>query len=150
MNDLAERALAGRLDEHHAQSNALTPQMLVDAIKQAVAPRLHEHDTKIAEHDVVIGAIKEAAPFLRDLTEFITCREGAFELGIDPASMPHYPENRLTICQHAGNLLTQRGSARGEKRAGRLDGSSVTTEFNTYRRGDVYSALRELLVDHKH
>jgi hypothetical protein len=118
--------------------------MLIEAIREAVAPRLHAHDEKIAEHDVVIQTIQKNAPFLRDMQDFITTRQGALELGIDPALMPEYPQSRLTICAIAGRTLTNQGAETGASISSRLDGSAVVVQMNTYRRQAVYAALREL------
>jgi hypothetical protein len=144
--DLQEQAFAAKLTQARdvAKGQAVSPQMLLDAIKQAVAPRLHAHDEKIAEHDVVIGVIKDTAPFLQDQEEFITLRQGAIELGKDPSMMPNYPQTKETLCGLAGRMLKERGASTGTPVAARLDGSSVTAEMNTYRRGDVYGVLREL------
>jgi hypothetical protein len=144
--DLQEQAFSAKLAaaREAAKSQGVSPEMLLAAIKQAVAPRLHAHDEKIAEHDVVIGAIKEAAPFLQDQQEFITLRQGAMELGKDPAMMPNFPRTKENLCGIAGRLLRERGAETGAPVAARLDGSPVTAEMNTYRRGDVYAVLREL------
>jgi hypothetical protein len=144
--DLQEQAFAAKLTQAReaAKSQAVSPQMLLDAIKHAVAPRLHAHDQKIAEHDIVIGAIKEAAPFLQDQDEFITLRQGAVELGKDPTMMPNFPRTKETLSGLAGRLLKERGARTGTPVAARLEGSSVTAEMNTYRRADVYATLREL------
>ncbi|WP_229008083.1 hypothetical protein [Methylophilus sp. Leaf408] len=56
--DLQERALSSVLNSDNQRNTPVTQETLLEAIKQAVAPRLRAHDDKLLEHDLVIAEIK--------------------------------------------------------------------------------------------
>jgi hypothetical protein len=146
--DLQERAIAAMLNARAAppaSGVAVTQDALVEAIKQAVAPRLHAHDGKLKEHDAIIEEIKEAVPALRDTEEFITVRQAIQEQGLDPTVMPLHPRSEENLSCLAGQLLKSRNAEQGGKVVARLDGVSVTTTMNKYRRGAIYAVLEEIM-----
>lgn len=145
--DLQERALASALVAGTPPSTPVSQEVLLDAIKNAVAPRLHAHDEKIKEHDLVISEIKEAVPTLRDEGEFIPIRQAISEQGLDPSLMPLYPRSRENLSGLAGQLLKEKGAEQGPSVVSRIDGQSFETQMNTYRRNDIYSILREILIN---
>lgn len=142
--DLQERALRNAIESRTMPATGVTQANLVEAIKQAVAPRLRQHDDKLDEHDIVIGEIKKAVPTLRPQDEFVTVRQAISEKGFDPIAMPLHPDSRETLPGLAGQLLKQRGAEQGASVISRLDGRSVDVEVNTYRRGDIYIVLDEI------
>lgn len=144
--DLQERALSSALVAATPSSTPVTEDVLLDAIKSAVAPRLHAHDDKIKEHDLVISEMKGAIPTLRDEGEFITVRQAILEQGLDPAYMPLYPSSRENISGLAGQLLRDRGVEIGGQVVARVDGRSVEMATNTYRRVEIYKVLKEVIM----
>lgn len=114
-------------------------------IRQAVAPRLHEHDGKLKEHDAIIEEIKEAVPTLRNPKDFIPVRQAIQEQGLDPTVMPLHPRSRENLSGLAGQMLKSRSAEQGETIVARLDGGSVATTMNTYRRGVIYSVIDEIM-----
>jgi len=148
--ELQERAIAAMLNTRTAlppptPGAAVTQDALIDAIKQAIAPRLHAHDGKLREHDVIIEVIKEAVPALRDTEEFIPVRQAIQEQGLDPTVMPLHPRSRENLSGLAGQLLRSQAAEQGGSVVARLDGGSATTSMNTYRRGAIYSVLEEIM-----
>lgn len=139
--DLQERAMASILNADNEKSTPVTQENLIEAIKQAVAPRLLAHDDKLHEHDVIISEIKDAVPTLRDPEEFITVKQAVAEQGRDATQMPYFPENRDTLSGVIGKKLKILKSEQGSSVVSRLDGQSFSTEMNTYRRRDIYSVL---------
>ena len=143
--DLQERALANAINGKRDLSAAVTQQQLVEAMKEAVAPRLRAHDDKLHEHDVVIAEIVEAVPAMRDEGEFITVRQAISEKGLDASEMPLYSTgSRETLAGLAGQMLKNRKAEQGPSVLMRLEGASVTSEVNTYRRGEIYAVLKEI------
>ena len=146
--DLQERAIAATLNVRTAPptpSATVTQDALVEAIRQAVAPRLHAHDGKLREHDVIIEVIKEAVPALRDTKEFIPVRQAIQEQGLDPTVMPLHPRSKENLSGLAGQLLKSRAAEQGETVTSRLDGGSAIAQTNTYRRGVIYAVLEEIM-----
>ena len=146
--DLQERAIAAMLNGRAAPpatGGAVTQDALVEAIKQAIAPRLHAHDGKLREHDEIIDEIKEAVPALRAPDEFIPVRQATQEQGLDPSVMPLYPRSRENLSGLAGQLLKSRAAEQGPAVVARLDGGSVATSMNTYRRRAIYAVLEEIM-----
>jgi len=147
--DLQERAIAAMLNtksvQHPVHEAAVSSDALVEVIRQAVAPRLHEHDGKLKEHDAVIKEIKEAVPAMRDLKEFISVRQAIQEQGLDPTVMPLHPRSRENLSGLAGNMLKSNSAEQGDVIVARLDGGSVDTTMNTYRRGVIYSVIDEIM-----
>lgn len=146
--DLQERAIAATLNARTAPPTsgaAVTQDALVEAIKQAVAPRLHAHDGKLREHDAIIEEIKDAVPALRDSEEFIPVRQAIQEQGLDPTVMPLHPRSRENLSGLAGQLLKNRTAEQGASVVARLDGASAATPMNTYRRGAIYAVLEEIM-----
>jgi hypothetical protein len=123
---------------------AVTQDALIEAIKQAVAPRLHAHDGKLREHDAIIEEIKEAVPTLRDPAEFIPVRQAIQEQGLDPTVMPLHPRSRENLSGLAGQLLKSHGAEQGESVVARLDGVATAVPMNQYRRGVIYAVLEEI------
>lgn len=118
--DLQERALNSLVNPVVENKTPLTQDDLLHAIKQAVAPRLKNHDEKIHEHDVIISEIKNSVPVLRDQEDFITVKQAIAELGLDPTLMPYYPKSRENISGLAGQDLKNQGVAQGESFISRL------------------------------
>ncbi len=143
--DLQERALSNLLNAKAAPSTPVTPESFIEAMKQAVAPRLQAHDDKLHAHDVIISEIKEAVPTLRDQKEFITVRQAISEQGRDPASMPLYPNSRENLSGLAGQQLKSKRAEQGPREVMRVDGQSLSTEVNTYRRAVIYAVLDEII-----
>lgn len=144
--ELQERALSSALVTATPPSAPVTQEVLLDAIKQAVAPRLHVHDERIHEHDLIISEIKEAVPTLRDDGEFIPVRQAIHEQGLDPTLMPLYPKSRENLSGLAGQLLKKKGCEQGQQVVARLDGQAIEVAMNTYRRRDIYASLKEILT----
>jgi hypothetical protein len=147
--DLQERAIAAMLNTRNApppvQETSVSRDALVEVIRQAVAPRLHEHDGKLKEHEAIIEEIKEAVPALRTPKEFIPVRQAIQEQGLDPTVMPLHPRSRENLSGLAGQMLKSRSAEQGETIVARLDGGSVATTMNTYRRGDIYLVIDEIM-----
>ena len=143
--DLQERALASAIHRRTDNTQAITQEALVNALKQAVAPRLQLHDDKLHEHDVVIADIKSAVPMLRDQEEFISVKQAVGEQGLDPTLMPLYPRSNENLSGLTGQMLARRGTERGPSVIARLDGQSLSAEMNTYRRREIYAALHDII-----
>jgi hypothetical protein len=146
--DLQERAIAAMLNARvasPASRNPVTQDALVDVIKQVIAPRLHVHDEKLQEHGAIIEEIREAIPALRDAAEFIPVRQAIQEQGLDPTVMPLHPRSRENLSGLAGQLLKNRAAEQGRTVVARVDGVSATTAMNTYRRGEIYTVLEEIM-----
>lgn len=146
--ELQERAIAAMLNARTTppvSGAAVTQDALIEAIKQAIAPRLHTHDGKLREHDVILAEIKEAVPTLRDTMEFIPVRQAIQELGLDPTVMPLHPRSKENLSGLAGQMLRSRAAEQGGTVVSRLDGGSATTSMNTYRRGAIYGVLEQIM-----
>lgn len=142
--DLQERALSSALNVTNDRKTPVTQETLIETVKQAVAPRLHAHDEKLHEHDIVIEELKEAAPMLRDKDEFITVRQAISEQALDSESMPRYPQSKETLSELAGQMLKEKGVELGVKEITRLGGQSFTTEVGAYRRRDIYEVFAHI------
>jgi hypothetical protein len=142
--DLQERALSSVLEAQSNAGKAVTQAELIEAMKQAVAPRLQHHDDKLREHDIVISEIKEAVPALQDEGDFISVKQATTEKGLDATQMPLYPGSRETLSGLAGQMLKSNGAEQGPSVISRLDGQSVAASMNTYRRRDIYAVLAEI------
>lgn len=142
--DLQERALNSLINPVVDNNQPLTQNDLIEAVKQAVAPRLRHHDEKIHEHDVVISEIKESVPVLRDQEEFISVKQGIVEQGLDSTAMPYYPSSRENLSGLVGQYLKERNVEQGDPVISRIDGKSHAIEVNTYPRGAIYEALKEI------
>ncbi len=143
--DLQERALSSALHEKTDPTAAISQETLLEALKQAVAPRLQGHDDKLHEHDVVIGELIEAVPTLRDQDEFISVKQAISEQGLDPTLMPLHPRSSENLSGLAGRMLKDRGVEQGASVISRVDGQKMRAEMNTYRRRDIYSVLTEIM-----
>ncbi len=143
--DLQEKAINSIINPVNGADTPVTQDNLVTAIKEAVAPRLREHDSKLNEHEVVISEIKNAVPILRDQGEFITVKQAVSEQGLDFTSMPYYPQSRETLSGVVGQLLKRKGSSQGDPVVSRIDGHSQAIEVNTYNRGEIYEVLSEVI-----
>lgn len=146
--DLQERAIAAMLNARSvpsASNTTVTQDALVEAIKQAVAPRLHAHDGKLREHDALLDEIKEVVPVLRDPDEFISVRQAIQEQGLDPTVMPFHPHSKENLSGLTGQILKTRATEQGESVVARLDGVAASTLMNTYRRRAIYAVLAEIL-----
>ncbi len=146
--DLQERAIAAMLNSKKTMSvtsASVTQDALVDAIKQAVAPRLHTHDNKLKEHGESIEEIRGAVPALRDPKEFVSVRQAIQEQGLDPTVMPLHPRSKDNLSSLAGQILKSRRAEEGDAVVTRLDGQSFVTTVNRYRRGDIYAVLDEIM-----
>lgn len=142
--DLQERALSSMLNGDNQKNSVVTQENLVDAMKQAVAPRLRAHDDKLYEHDVVIAEIKQSMPTKRDQEEFITVKQAIAEQGLDPSAMPLHPQSRDTLSGLAGKKLKAMNAEQGASVMARLDGQKIDIPTNSYRRGVIYEILQEL------
>ena len=143
--DLQERAINSIINPVTSSDTPVTQDNLVTAIKEAVAPRLRQHDDKLHEHDVVISEIRNAVPVLRDQEEFITVKQAVSEQGLDATSMPYYPQSRETLSGVVGQLLKKKRAKQGDPVVTRIDGQSQSTEMNTYRRGEIFEVLSEVI-----
>lgn len=143
--DLQERALSSSLNVTNDRKAPVTQEALIETVKQAVAPRLHAHDEKLHEHDIVIEELKEATPMFRDKDEFITVKQAVSEQALDSNLMPRYPHSRETLPGLAGQMLKEKGVEQGESEITRLDGQSISTEVRTYRRRDIYEVLAQIV-----
>lgn len=142
--DLQERALSSVLNTANEKKTPVTQEALIETMKQAVAPRLHAHDEKLHEHDIVIEELKEATPMLRDKDEFITVRQAISEQALDPESMPRFPQSKETLPGLVGQILKEKGVGLGVSEITRLEGQSLMTEVRTYRRRDIYEVLAHI------
>ncbi len=140
--DLQERALATALEAR--TSPTVTQDTLLAAMKEAIAPRLRDHDDKLREHDVVIDEIKQAVPALRDSDEFVTVKQAITEQGLDSTSMPLHPHSYENLSGLAGRMLKERAAERGGSIVSRLDGQRLTVPMRTYRRREIYAVLDEI------
>ncbi len=143
--DLQERALSSALHEKVDPTAAITQETLLEALKQAVAPRLQGHDEKLHEHDIVIGELRDAVPTLRDQDEFISVKQAISEQGLDATLMPLHPRSNETLSGLAGQMLKERRVEQGASVISRLDGQKIHAEVNTYRRRDIYAVLAEVM-----
>lgn len=146
--DLQERAIAAMLNARTSPATSesiVTQDALVEVIKQAVAPRLQDHDKKLIQHDAIIEEIKEAVPALRAIDEFIPVRQAIQEQGLDPTIMPLHPRSKENLSGLTGQLLKSRAAEQGASVVARLDGASTATPMNTYRRGAIYAVLSEIM-----
>lgn len=143
--DLQERALSNLVLNSANPAEPVSQEVLVDAINHAIAPRLQDHDNHLREHDVVISEIKEAMPSMRDDGEFITVRQAILEKGLDSTSMPLYPKSRDNLSGLTGQLLKEKAAEQGQPVVARIDGHSLETSMNTYRRMDIYQVLEVIL-----
>lgn len=143
--DLQERAINSLINPVNEADTPVTQDNLVTAIKEAVAPRLIQHDEKLQEHEVVISEIKNSVPVLRESEEFITVRQAINEQGFDASSMPYYPQSKETLSGVVGQRLKGSGVPTGDPVVSRMDGHSQSIEVNTYRRNDIYEVLLEIV-----
>ena len=143
--DLQERALSSVLNPTASATTPITQETLIETMKEVVAPRLRDHDDKLREHDVVIAEIIDAVPTLRDQEEFITVKQAINEKGFDATIQPLYPRSRENLSDLTGQLLVARNTEQGGKVIARLDGQSLSTGMNTYRRRAIYIVLDEIM-----
>lgn len=142
--DLQERALNSLINPISSADSPVTQDTLLAAIKEAVAPRLRQHDDKIQEHDIIISEIQNAIPILRSSEEFITVKQAINEQGLDSTSMPYYPRSKENLAGITGQILIKKNAETGDPVASRVDGQSLSIEVNTYRRCDIYEVLKEI------
>lgn len=142
--DLQEKALSALLNPVSSAGEPVTQETLTDAIRDAVAPRLQEHDGKIREHDIIIEDMKGAMPTLRDQNEFITVKQALNEQGLDSNSMPYYPLTKENLSGIIGQILKKKGVTTGKCAVTRIDGQAFSAEMNTYRRQNIYDAITEV------
>lgn len=141
--DLQERALASLVNpEVPNSSGAISPEMLLSAIKDAVAPRLFEHDEKINQHDIIISEIQKAVPTLRNSNDFITVKQALSELGLDYTIMPLAPDIKDNLSGLVGKKLKEAGVKQGKSVVSRIDGTGFTSQMNTYQRHEIYSVIK--------
>lgn len=148
--DLQERALSSALTATTSSAVPATQEMLLEALKHAVAPRLAAHDDKLHEHDVVIAELKEVVPTLRDQDEFIPVKQSVSEQGFDPTLMPLHPQSNENLSGLTGQMLKSRRAEQGASVIARIDGQSFSTEMRTYRRKDIYAVLVEITRNKQH
>jgi hypothetical protein len=139
--DLQERAIASVINSGLDRNSPVTQENLFEAMKQVVAPRLHQHDEKLQQHEVIITEIKQAMPTMQDPDEFITVKGAIAEKGQDYSVMPLYPNNKDNLSSLVGKQLKASGCELGKPVVSRLDGQPIAAEMNTYRRRDIYKAL---------
>lgn len=153
---LQERAMFAALQAKTAPPTAaskampITSEMLIETIKEAVAPRLRNHDEKLNEHAVFITELQEAVPTMRDQDEFITVKQALSEKGLDPEQMPLHPQSSETLSGLAGQMLKDRKVEQGQGVPTRLDwqGKGFAKLMGAYRRRDIYSVL-DRITQHK-
>lgn len=143
--DLQERAISSALTGNAPTASPVSQEALIEVMKQAIAPRLSRHDEKLQEHDVVIADIKSVVPTLRDQDEFISVKQASSEQGYQSDLMPLYPKSKENLSGLAGQLLKSKGCRVGPSVIARIDGQALSTEMNTYRRGDIYDVFREIM-----
>ncbi len=141
--DLQERALASMLNSENERKTPVTQETLLEAIKQAVAPRLIAHDEKLYAHDIMIADIKEKSPVYRDPEEFITVKQAISEQGLDYSVLPLYPNSRDNLSSVVGKALKASNTEQGASVVSRIDGQpfNMAAEMNTYRRSAIYKIL---------
>ena len=139
--DLQERAISSMLNSENERTTPVTQETLLEAIKQAVAPRLISHDDKLNEHDLIIADIRGAVPTLRDPQEFITVKQAIIEQGLDSSWMPLHPKSKDNLACLAGKSLKESFAEEGGSVIARLDGQNVATKVNTYRRKAIFEVL---------
>jgi hypothetical protein len=146
---LQERAIAAIIKAKTApppaQGTAVTSDVLVDVISRAIAPRIHEHDEKLQEHHAAIVEIKEAVPALRNPQEYISVKQAIQEQGLDGTVMPLHPVSNENLSGLTGQMLKKRRAEQGKPIVARLDGGSIATPMNTYRREAIYSVIQEII-----
>jgi hypothetical protein len=144
--DLQERALANAINASKpAEKAPVTEEHLVAVVKQAVAPRLLAHDTKLREHDIKINEIQDAVPTMKDPQEFIPVKQAITEKGLDATIMPLHPSSNETLSGVAGQMLAAKSAQKGASVISRLDGQSMGVAMNTYQRGAIYAVLDEIM-----
>jgi hypothetical protein len=145
--DLQESAMASVLNaKREITTGMVTEAALVAVVREALAPRLRGYDDKLEEHDVVIADIKKVVPVFRDPHEYVTVKQAITEKGYNASEVPLYPQSRENLSGLAGQLLALKKVEQGEKVPDRLDGVGVTTLVNTYRRGDIFEVLDEIML----
>ena len=147
--DLQERAISSMLNSENERTTPVTQETLLNAIKQAVAPRLLAHDDKLNEHDLIIAEIKDAVPACRDPQEFITVKQAVSEQGLDPSVMPLHPQSSDNLAGLTGKRLKADFSEEGGSVIARLDGQKTAIKVNTYRRKAIYEVLKELTLNNQ-
>jgi hypothetical protein len=141
-HDKYEQALANAINGKREATSPVSQQQLLEAMKEAVAPRLRAHDEKFHEHDVVIAEIVENVPAMRDQGDFITVQQAISEQGLHHSEMPLHPASKETLGGLAGQMLRKRNAEQGASAITRLEGASVISEVNTYRRREIYEVLK--------
>lgn len=152
--DLQERAITAALRKEAPPSVSapLTQSQLVAVVREAIAPRLNDQDDKLREHDVVIQdhnvkiiEIRRSVPSLRNPDEFITVKQAAMEKGYDTneVPLPHLGDNLSGL---AGQLLKTKRAVQGPRVTSRQDGQSLRIGTATYKRGEIYSVLDEIIL----
>lgn len=94
-----------------------------------------DHDDRIVKLERTVNRDPDQPVLI-----IVACRE----LGHEPNLMAH---GRQTLASRAGQILRQRGVQPGPKQWIRLEGSSIDTQVNTWRREDAYSAIAEALAE---
>lgn len=139
--DLQERAIASVINSGLDRATPVTQENLFEAMKQVVAPRLHQHDEKLNQHEIIITEIKQAMPTMQDPDQFITVKGAIAEKGLDSTIMPLFPNNKDNLSGLIGKKLKTLNCEQGKPVVSRLDGQPISAEMNTYRRRDIYSVL---------
>lgn len=147
--DLQESAISSMLNSENERTTPVTQETLLEAIKQAVAPRLLSHDDKLNEHDLIIAEIKDAVPACRDPQEFITVKQAISEQGLDPSIMPLHPKSKDNLAGLTGKRLKANFAEEGSSMIARLDGQTTAVKVNTYRRKAIYGVLQEFVVNNQ-
>jgi len=148
-DDLQERAIAAALSKQKVAAtlptNTISETRLVAVVAEAVRPRLDDYDGQLRKQAIMITEIKEAVPSMQDATEFITVKQAIAEKGLVASEMPLHPYSRETLSGVTGQMLTSKGAEKGGSVISRLDGQSIATAMNTYRRGEIYAVLTEII-----
>lgn len=96
-------------------------------------------------HDERIEALEHRVH--KDPEEFILVTVACREIGHDPNLMVR---GRQTLASRAGAMLQQSGCHRGPQERIRLEGSSVDTAVNTWRRRDAHEAVERAYIERGH
>jgi len=140
----SEKNLRALVSERAESAGGITENVLRDALSQlaaAVAPTLRAHGEQLSAHHLVIKAL----PQMRDRAEYITTDQGIAELGYVASEYVPGAAARIPLSNAVGRWLSDNQKERGPQRVKRLDGSPIDVRVNTWRRGDVYDAIAEVL-----
>lgn len=141
--DLQEKAISGAYQTSAQIKPEATAVELVVMAMQKLAPQVVLHEKKLIEHDADIAELRSVMPAPRNVREFITVKQAIAERMLDPTIMP-LAGSRWNLAQVVGHRLAESKAERGPAVSARVEGSSVTTQMQTWRRGAIYDLLSDL------